>query len=209
MPRTARIVIPGAAHHITQRGNDRQSVFFDDEDHRKYLELLRLFGEEFSLRVIAYCLMKNHIHVVGVPGFESSLSDAIGRTHQQYTAYFQDKYSRSGHLWQSRFFSCPMDEAHTLNALAYVELNPVRACITAEPWLYPWSSAQAHAGLRGDRLLDLTRWFRQFTAQEWVEALGGKREDSDLVRDIRRHTQRGKPWGSDLGFLEKARKCGA
>ncbi|MCF6287586.1 MAG: transposase, partial [Candidatus Hydrogenedentes bacterium] len=109
MPRTARIVIPGAAHHATQRGNNKQVIFLDDEDRLKYLDLLRHYSVEFHLRIVAYCLMTNHIHLVAVPGFKTSLADAIGRTHQQYTSYFHDKQNLIGHLWQSRFFSCPMD----------------------------------------------------------------------------------------------------
>ncbi len=160
MLRTARIVISGAAHHATQRGNNKQVVFLDDEDRLKYLGLLRHYSVEFHLRIVAYCLMTNHIHLVAVPGFKTSLADAIGRTHQQYTSYFHDKHNLSGHLWQSRFFSCPMDTAYAMNAVAYVELNPVRAGMVAEPWSYAWSSAASHVGLRSARLLNLSRCFR-------------------------------------------------
>lgn len=207
MPRIARIVVPGAAHHITQRGNNRQPVFLDDEDRLKYLELIRLFGVEFQLRIVAYCLMGNHVHIVGVPGAESSLADAIGRTHQQYTDYFHGKYGRTGHLWQSRFYSCPMDEDHALRALAYVELNPVRAGICDTAWLYPWSSASAHVGLRGDRLLDLTRWFRHFSSESWVETLGGMSKNEALVSEIRHHTRKGRPWGTAPEFVEKVARA--
>jgi len=203
MPRSARIVIPGAAHHVTQRGKNQQVVFRDDEDRLKYLDLLRHYGERYHLRVVAYCLMTNHIHLVVVPGFESSLADAIGRTHQMYSDYFNEKRERSGHLWQSRYYSCPMDMEHTLNALAYVELNPVRAGMVRDAWDYPWSSAAAHVGKRGDRLLNLSRWFREFTTEAWIENLGGFKEKPEAAEEIRRYTHKGRPLGREKSFLEQ------
>lgn len=203
MPRSARIVIPGAAHHATQRGNNQQTVFHDEEDRVKYLDLLRHYGEMYHLRIVAYCLMTNHIHLVAVPGFESSLGDSIGRTHQMYSDFFNAKYARKGHLWQARYYSCPMDMEHTLNALAYVELNPVRAGIVKDAWDYPWSSAAAHVGKRGDRLLNLSRWFHEFTTDEWVENVGGFKEKPEAVEEIRRHTHKGRPLGREKTFLEQ------
>lgn len=201
MPRTARIVIPGIAHHITQRGNAGQPVFFDDEDRTEYLELLHTHCEKFHLRVIGYCLMTNHIHIVAVPRLESSLAEAIGRTHQLYTNFLHDKLKKSGHLWQSRFYSCPMDEEHTINALAYVETNPVRAGMIAHARDYPWSSAAAHVIEKPDQLIDLRRWFSRFDNKEWERTLDeyhGRRAMSDTIR---RHTRKGAPLGRDRAFL--------
>ena len=201
MPRLARIVIPGASHHVTQRGNNQQAVFRDDGDRVKYLELLRHYSEMHCLRIVAYCLMTNHIHLVAVPGFEQSLADTVGRTHQQYTEHFNFKYECRGHLWQNRYYSCPMDLDHTLNALAYVELNPVRAGMIGEAWAYPWSSAAAHTGHGGNRLLDLSKWFSEFTAESWAETLGGFQTKTQFVEQIRRHTRKGRPLGTDRAFL--------
>jgi putative transposase len=130
MPRVARVVIPGVPHHVTQRGNNRQDVFYTDDDRRHYL---RLLGEQ-SHRVLGYCLITNHVHLVVVPEHENSLARAIGRTHYLYTLYINRMHSRSGHLWQNRFFSCGLDEKHAYCALRYVELNPVRARIKQRAW---------------------------------------------------------------------------
>ncbi len=104
MPRMARIVIPGQPHHVVQRGNNRQDVFFVDDDRRAYLEFLREHCERFGFNVLGYCLMTNHIHLVGTPASEDSLAKAIGRTHFRYSQYVNRLHGRSGHLWQNRFF---------------------------------------------------------------------------------------------------------
>ena len=150
MPRAARIVVPGAMHHITHRGNNRQDVFFVDDDRRAYLDLLRQQSGRFGFVVEGYCLMTNHIHIVGTPADEESLGKAFGRTHFMYTQYANRRHERSGHIWQNRFFSCALDAPHGWNALAYVELNPVRAGIVRRAWHYPWSSAAGHCGVRDD-----------------------------------------------------------
>jgi len=120
MARLARIVAPGIPHHIIQRGNNRQDVFFVDDDRRVYLALLKEQCEKHGLTVISYCLMTNHSHIVGVPEHERSLANAIGRTHFQYAQYVNRMHGRSGHLWQNRFDSCVLDPAHLINTLLYV-----------------------------------------------------------------------------------------
>jgi len=134
MPRHARIVIPGLSHHITQRGNNRQDVFFVDDDRVAYLDLLREQCLKHRVRVLGYCLMTNHIHLIATPAHEDSLNLAIGRTHFLYTQLINRLHDRSGHLWQGRFHSCLMDGAYTLAAMRYVERNPVRAKMTRAPW---------------------------------------------------------------------------
>ena len=127
MPRVARIVLEGQPHHITQRGNNRQDVFFLADDRLAYLELLRIHGERFGFRVLGYCLMTNHVHLIGVPARQESLAKAVGRTNFRYTQYINRMHGRSGHLWQNRFYSCALDDVHLCRAMCYVEQNPVRA----------------------------------------------------------------------------------
>jgi len=146
MPRIARIVIPGSYHHITQRGNNRQDIFFCDEDYRAYLSIFCEQSEKFGLSVDGYCLMTNHVHLIATPANEASLAKAVGRTHFLYTQYVNRLHGRSGHLWQNRFYSCPLGDEHFWRALAYVEQNPVRAKMVRRPWRYAWSSAAAHCG---------------------------------------------------------------
>lgn len=203
MARIGRIVIPGAAHHVTQRGNNRQDVFFVDEDRRTYLELLQKYGELFGLRVMGYCLMTNHIHVVAVPAQEDSLAKAMGRTHFAYTQHVNRRHGRSGHLWQNRFYSCVLDEAQAINALAYAELNPVRAGLAKKPWTYPWSSAAAHCGRGPARPpLDMADWRERTGGTDWIATLEAVAGDPEVESRIRLYTRTGRPLGGDR-FLSK------
>jgi len=146
MPRVARIVIPDIPHHITQRGNNKQDVFFTDDDRIAYLRFLKEQAVNFGLIIEGYCLMTNHIHIIATPKREDSLAKAMGRTNLLYSQYINFLHRRGGHLWQNRFYSCLLDSKYFFQALSYVERNPVRAKITRLPWTYRWSSAWAHIG---------------------------------------------------------------
>lgn len=203
MPRDKRIVIPGVAHHLTHRGNNRQDVFFDDDDRRRYLGLLKKYSDEHGVRLLGYCLMTNHIHLVGIPTRENSLSALMRRTQREHSKHINEKYQRGGHLWQGRYYSCPMDLDHTINAMCYVELNPVRARMLSCPWEYPWSSAKGHCGVRGDVLIDLERWFKSYQDAEWRTLLRVQAEERGFVELIREHTRRGRPLGAANYFSRK------
>src|SRR5882672_3875733 len=153
MPRSHRITLPGFPHHVTQRGNRRANVFLDDSDRHIYLKMLVKRCIEYSLRIWAYCLMDNHVHLIAVPDREDSLSLALQQLHSGYATYFNLRHSKSGHLWQGRFKCAVMDSAHLWNGVRYVERNPVRAGIVARAQDYTWSSAASHCGLRADRIL--------------------------------------------------------
>ncbi|HUU58732.1 MAG TPA: transposase, partial [Phycisphaerae bacterium] len=112
MPRIARVIVPGCAHHVTQRGNRREDVFFTDVDRRRYLELLGEYAAEYRLAVQAYCLMSNHVHLVVVPFDSPSLSGALKPLHLRYAQHVNRTRGLTGRLWQGRFFSCPLDEEH-------------------------------------------------------------------------------------------------
>ena len=197
MPRSSRIVIEGCAHHVTQRGNNRQDVFFVDDDRRVFLDLLAEASKRFDLTVDGYCLMTNHIHLVVTPEREDSLAGALKRTNQLYAQYVNHLHGRSGHLWQDRFFSCPLDETHRWRALVYIERNPVRARLCRKPWRWQWSSAAAHCGSDDPSgLLDLSGWQKQMDAGRWRELLTRADDERQLAR-LRLCTSRGRPLGSD------------
>jgi len=126
MPRVARVVIPNLAHHLTQRGNNRQAVFFTDDDRRFYLDLLGDMARAEGVEIVAWCLMTNHGHLIAVPAEPAALERAVGQTHWRYAQAINRLHVRSGHLWQGRFFSCPLDDEHLVAAVRYVERNPVR-----------------------------------------------------------------------------------
>ncbi len=141
MPRQARLVIPHVSHHLIQRGNRRQEVFFDEEDYKTYLSLLKEACEKTQIQVQAYCLMTNHVHLVLRPSEEYGLRP-VGEAHRRYTRYVNMKKDWRGYLWQGRFSSYPMDETYLYEAVRYVELNPVRAGLCGLPSDYRWSSAR-------------------------------------------------------------------
>ena len=147
MVRAARQVLPGIPHHITQRGNRRQTTFFSDSDYALYLGLLRHWCAKTGTAIWAWCLMPNHVHLVLVPSRPDGLSAALAPAHRRYTWEIYQREGWRGHLWQSRFDSLAMDEAHLHACLRYVELNPVRARLVERPEDWRWSSARAHLGL--------------------------------------------------------------
>jgi REP element-mobilizing transposase RayT len=155
MARVARYVAPGVAHDIAQRGTARQIVFRTRADRRVHLGLLREQASFLGLSILAYCLMSNHIHLIAVPPEEDSLAILLRRVHGRFAQYFNARQSRSGLLWQKRFYSCPLGPGHLWTAIRYAELNPVRAGLAVEPAAYEWPSASVHfAGLDTRRLLD-------------------------------------------------------
>ncbi len=121
------MVAVGAPHHVTQRGNNRQQVFYSDNQRRSYLALLADHAARHHLRILGYCLMPNHVHAVVVPGLPDSMSKAFGRTHNSYSRYLNAVRHRTGHLWQNRFYSTPLGREHLTRALRYIDMNPVRA----------------------------------------------------------------------------------
>ncbi len=198
MPRAARWVVPEAPHHIIQRGSRRQQTFFQPDDHAFYLNLMAEQCQEAGVEIWAYCLMPNHVHLIAVPASEGALATALGGAHRRYSARINRREGWSGHLWQGRFISTPMDERHLLAAARYVELNPVRAGLTADPVDYPWSSARAHVEGRDDRLLRCRPLLDR--VPEWRDLLRGGMTEGELKR-LRGRLHYGWPLGEDA-FLD-------
>ncbi|MFM1919583.1 MAG: hypothetical protein RLZZ303_1217 [Candidatus Hydrogenedentota bacterium] len=194
MSRTARTVVAGHPHHITQRGNRRALVFVDDDDRHAYLRLLREAALLHGLEVWAWCLMSNHVHLVAAPRRENSLARALRDAHGAYAMRFNTRHALSGHLWQGRFFSCPLDEAHLWAAVRYVERNPVRAGIALKAQDYRWSSAAPHCGLRKYSLLHAD-FPPPGIIENWAEWLASP-EDAEQLDRVRACTSSGRPCGS-------------
>jgi len=153
MARLARIVIPGLPHHVTQRGNRREAIFFEDGDHEIYLDLLAEQTLKAGVAVWAYCLMPNHVHLILKPTRADDLGRAIGEAHRRYTNFINARGRWTGHLFQSRFSSVVLDDSHLIRAVCYVSLNPVRARLVARPEDWKWSSARAHISGVDDALV--------------------------------------------------------
>ena len=199
MPRTARVVVPGYPHHITQSGNRRQQTFLDDSDYRAYLGLLRALKETAGVDVVAYCLMPNHVHIVAIPFGELSLARLFGVAHHRYARRVNSKHDWRGHLWQERFCSFVMDEGYFLAAVRYVELNPVRAGLCACPEEWKWSSVHTHMGKTSDPVVTSVPMLEQIS--DWQRYLS-QGCPADQVDDIRKHTNTGRPAG-DNAFIKK------
>jgi putative transposase len=154
MPRTSRLVLPGVALHVIQRGNNRQECFRRDSDYLLYLLHLHELAAKHGCAVHAYCMMTNHVHLLLTPSTEGALSTLMQNLGQRYVQYINRTYGRSGTLWEGRYRSCIAESAHyVLACYRYIELNPVRAGMVHQPSKYPWSSYRANADGVNDRLL--------------------------------------------------------
>lgn len=201
MPRIARIVAPGYPHHVTQRGNNRTTIFFDDEDRETYLNLLHQYSKRHSLKIWAYCLMDNHVHLLAVPEKEDSLSRGVGLTNQVYTQYLNRIFNQGGRIWQNRFFSCIVEDDAYLWAVArYIDKNPLKARLSDRAEDYRWSSAKAHVNGTKDDLLAEPSWLAVEDREVYTEFILQKDEQAENM--LRKATRTGRPFGSEA-FIEK------
>ena len=202
MARLARVILPGYPHHITQKGNRRQDVFFKDGDYQYYIELLKEWCQQQSVEVWSYCLMTNHVHLIVMPKKNSDLSKAIGEVHRRYTRMINFREKWRGYLWQGRFASFPMQKTWLANAMAYVELNPVKAGIVKHAWDYPWSSVHAHlSGHDENGLVEVSKMQELFG--DWKNYL--LNAQGLPMEEIEAHNKTGRPLGNNR-FLKVAEK---
>ncbi len=205
MPRTARVVVPGFPHHVMQRGNRRQKTFFCAEDYRAYLHFLAASCRRQGVQIWSYCLMPNHVHVVAVPSSAGALARAFGAAHRSYTARINQREGWQGFLWQGRFASHAMDDRHTLNAMRYGELNPLRVGLAESAESYPWSSAAHHLLGDFDPLMSLCPLIEM--GAPWRRFLEAEGEEDETDR-LLRHSRSGRPLGSETFIAELEAKLG-
>ena len=192
MTRLARMVVSGLPHHVTQRGNRRESIFFEDGDQEIYRDLLGEQARKADVEVWAYCLMPNHVHLILNPRHADGLGRAVGEAHRRYTNFINARGRWTGHLFQSRFASVAMDELHLISAVCYVSLNPVRArlVLRAEDW--PWSSVKAHINGTDDGLVTVRAVLDRIPQ---FAALLSTTQDQDF-EDLRLAEGSGRPLGT-------------
>ena len=136
-----RLVLDNGCYHITIRGNQRQKVFLHEKDYKKYLEKLKKYKRKYRFRLYGYCLMPNHVHLIGETDEKENLAKFMQGINRSYTAYFNRTYRKVGHLWQGRFKSKIIaKDGYLINSINYIEVNPVRANIVKTPQEYRWSS---------------------------------------------------------------------
>jgi putative transposase len=199
MPRRNRIIVPGLPHHITQRGNGQKNIFDTDADRLVFLSLLGRYARQYALAIWGYCLMSNHFHLIAVPEREDSASNALGRLLADYARYLNVRRQSSGHLWQARYYSVPMEPGYCWKALAYVERNPVRAGMIDKAEQYRWSSAPSRLGLGSTPAwLELRTWRGQWTPQEWLRFLEDRATEAVMRDELREVMLGGYPLGQEL-----------
>jgi len=199
MARFARVVVPGCPHHLIQRGNRRQRVFFSDEDRAFYLILLKRQIEKFGIALWAFCLMENHVHMIAVPRGKDGFARAIGEVHRKFTSVINTREDWKGYLWQGRFITYPLSEDHLFAAVRYVERNPVRAGLVKTAEEYEWSSARAHVRKEPHPLL--TACPLDAVIADWSAYLGQPDRPEDVEKFVR-HGQTGRPLG-DTDFPKR------
>ena len=146
MPRQPRLDIAGIPQHIVQRGNDRQPCFFEPGDYQRYLDELREISLKEGCAVHAYVLMTNYVHLLVTPGGTGRISALMQALGRRYVRYVNDRYHRTGTLWEGRYKACLVDkDSYLLHCHRYIELNPVRARMVADPVDYIWSSYRHNA----------------------------------------------------------------
>lgn len=188
MTRPLRIEFPGAVYHVTSRGDRREPIYVDDEDRRALLDVLGSGLDRFDACALAFCLMGNHYHFV-IQTRQANLSKLMRHVNGVFTQRFNFRHGKVGHLFQGRFKAILVDkDSYLLEVCRYVELNPVRARMVAEPGDWPWSSYRALTGQDADCPAWLDR------AAVWGYLLG----EEDIALD-----------GSAASRLQAARACEA
>jgi putative transposase len=205
MARLARAVAPGVPHHITQRGNRRQPVFFNTGDYAFYLAALAGRCADEGVETLAYCLMPNHIHLILVPPHEGALAGVLSGLHRDYARRINLREGWRGFLWQGRFASFAMDEDYLLACARYVELNPVRARLVSHPADWPWSSAAAHMTGKADLLVRPGAWMAR--AGDWAAHLGAAPIAGE-IEAFRLSTSTGRPLGTESFVAKLERDLG-
>jgi putative transposase len=192
MPRNSRVVVIGYPHHITQRGNNREPVFFDDEDRWAYLDFLSHYTQKYQVEIWAYCLMTNHIHLLAAPNEQKGLARGVGLTNMMYTQHVNRKYYRSGRVWQNRFFSSVVDtDSYQWAVARYVENNPVTAGMVDVAEDFVWSSAQYHVEGKPDSLLKTPSWLDPADRDDYKKFL--LEDGRQMAKIIEQVTRNGRP----------------
>jgi len=190
MPRIARIVVAGYPHHVIHRGNNREDIFTDYSDYKKYLFFLKYYSIECCCQIIAYCLMPNHVHLLLVPHENDTLSKIMQKLTLCYTQYYNKKLDRIGRLWESRYYSSVVDKDQYFTAvIRYIELNPMKANLSSTMDKYRWSSAQWRIHNSNPDNIPLSK---PFTA----DSIGDPPNELDDYYNFDAATVRGRPIGS-------------
>jgi putative transposase len=205
MPRKPRIIIPGYPHHLVQRGHNKQVVFRNNDDRNIYLHHMAEYSARYECKMLAYCLMQNHAHLLVLPRNRESLIKFNHGLGFRYARYYNDAEKCTGAVWDYRYFSSVVfEDTYLFKVFQYILMNPVSAGIVAHPWDYEWSSARAMMlgrknGVPIEKYLDRSQ-LRQLT-ESFVNC-----EDGSTIQF---YLKCGLPYASPTGYAELSRKYGA
>lgn len=212
MARLPRLVVAGNPLHVIQRGNNRSATFFAAEDYRRYQAELLEASQRHGCAIHAYVLMTNHVHLLVTPSDESGPARMMQSLGRSYVRYFNERYKRTGTLWEGRYRSTIVDsESYLLACSRYIELNPVRALMVTHPGRYIWSSHRRNAYGEADSLVTQHAVYgalgnAQGARQVAYRALFKKSLEAHAIEEIRRATNRGSALGDEpfCKHLERA-----
>lgn len=203
MARLPRFELAGIPQHVVQRGNNRLPCFLDDEDRQRYLQCLRQALLRFGCRLHAHVLMSNHVHLLVTPGEVGALSRLMHTFARNYAGLFNGRHGRTGTLWEGRYKACLVDSGNYFLACSrYIELNPVRAWMVAQPGDYPWSSYGANTGGKCEPWISPHSEYLALGSDPETRAaayrgLFVESLPDDLVLEIRSYLQQQKVQGTD------------
>ena len=203
MARLGRYFLPDQPLHVIQRGNNRGKIFFAADDYARYRDWLAEAAAEYRLKVHAYVLMTNHVHLLATPGGTESLPRAMQSLGRRYVRHVNAAHRRTGTLWEGRYRAAPIDsEAYFLACCRYIELNPVRARMVAHPRDYAWSSWHAHAQGTADELVSQHPLYRELgptaaARQAAYRVLFRAQLGDDFLDGLRRATNGGWAFGGE------------
>jgi putative transposase len=209
MPKPLRTIVPGLVYHVMQRGNNKEDVFQEEQDYRKYLELTCVYAGKNGCRISGYCLMPNHIHLLVRAGYyKRSISKMIQGINVCYARYLFEKYGHRGHVWESRFLSYPVEEdsEHLWTVALYIDQNPCRAGLCELPQQYLYSSARAHTEGRQDEVLSEVL-FEDEAIREYAEEMAVPCSEKS-IEEIARHARLCHPMGSETFITKIEKKVG-
>lgn len=161
MARLSRLYLPGCAHHVIQRGNNRDACFYVEADYKAYLAFLKDAAVKYEVVIHAFVLMTNHVHLLVTPANAEGVSRMMQAQGRKYVQYFNHTHGRTGTLWEGRYKSTLVDsEPYLLTVYRYIELNPVRAEMVTHARDYPWSSYRHNALGKEIQLITPHRQYR-------------------------------------------------
>jgi putative transposase len=208
MPRQKRYRIPDIPQHLTARGNDRKPCFFSPPDYRRYLQLLQEASLKYHCEVHAYVLMTNHVHLLVTPRVPDGISLMMQAVGRRYVQQINALYGRTGTLFEGRYKATVVSSGnYVLQCYRYIELNPVRARMVADPSAYPWSSHGYNALGRGDPVLTGQQTYLRLGSSAisrrsaYIELVREGLSDDDLEQ-IRTSTRMGRPMGNSRFKVE-------